>query len=343
MTEAVPTLTSDGLRRAAVLLMILDEESTALVLKQFGTEEVQRIARAMGHLRNVDRDEIAATLRDFLHTVREQSLMGESALGGARIRNILVNVLGPERASEIISKIRVLDRRAGGLKSLNRKEAGELAAIAKMQHPQIAAALLSQLEQGKALEVLGHLPEEMRRDLVVRVARLDAVSESALEELKILVAQHFDEESEVPEFEVGGLKMAAGLLNGLNKEEKQKIFNEIQSEDEELAALIEDSMFIFDDVIKIDDRSIQSLLAEVSSQTLVMALKGAEEQTKEKLLSNMSKRAAQMLRDDLEVGGPVKLSEVEAAQKEIVKAIRVMIDDGKIVIEGMGGGEALVG
>jgi len=342
MNDVVVTLGSDGLRRAAVLLMVLDEAATAEVLKQFEPDEVQRIARAMGHLRNVEREEISETLKDFLRTVREQSLLGESALGGARIRNILVDVLGSDQASEIISRIAVLDRRAGGLQSLSRKESTELAAIAKAQHPQIAAALLSQLDDVKAGEVLKLLPEDMMQDMVVRVARLDSVSQTAIEELKRLVSVHFDEESDVPDFKVGGTQMAATLLNGMGKDDREKVFEQIRTTDEPLAEEIEDLMFSFDDLLKVDDRGLQLVLAEVSSQVLVLALKGAEDHTKEKIFKNMSKRAAELLKDDLEIGGPVKLSEVEGAQKEVIMGVRRMMEEGAVIVDGMGGGETFV-
>lgn len=343
MSDSTAVTTIDGVRRSAVLLMVLQESASSEILKQFQVNEVQVLAQAMGHLRNVDKEEITETLRDFLRTVRDQSLLGESSLGGERIRKVLVSALGADKAADVISKIRILERRAGGLKSLNRKEPAELAAIAKMQHPQIAAALLSQLDQAKCSTVLQLLPEESQRDILVRVARLETVSESAVEELKRIVEQYFDEESEIPEHDAGGPKLAAAMLNSLSKEEKERVYAEIREIDEELADSIEDNMFVFDDLLKVDDRGIQSLLAEVPGQTLTMALKGAEDSTKEKLLNNMSKRAAQMLRDDLEVGGPVKLSEVETAQKEIVKVVRRMIDDGSVVVRGMGGGEQMVG
>ena len=333
----------EGERNSAILLMMLSESSTTEVLKLLEPAAVERLAHAMGLLENVKRPEIAAVLREFFKTMRDESPIGESNIGGSRIRNLLVGVLGKDKASEVISQIKVLDRRGGGLESLNRKAPSEIASLAKLQHPQVAATLIAHLDNKQSTEVIRVLPAEFQREVLLRVAGLETVSEAAVEELKQLVDQHFGEETAMPVHRVGGPKFTAALLNSLEKEEKESILQGIRDSNAELAESIHENMFTFDDLLRVDDRGIQGLLTEVPGQSLTVALKGAEEETKDKILGNMSRRAAEMLRDDLEAGGPVKLSEVEAAQKDIVSVARRMMEEGTITVEGMGGGEELIG
>lgn len=322
-----------GIERAAILLLSLGEQDAAAVLMHMGPKEVQKVGSAMATLSNVSKDQVAAVLQDFATTVDNQTALGVGSED--YIRKVLVSALGEDKAGGVIDRI-LLGRNTKGLEALKWMDPRAVAEIIRLEHPQIIAIVLSYLEADQSAEVLGHLPERTRPDILMRIASLDGIQPSALHELDEILEKQFSGNTNVKSSSVGGVKAAANILNFVDSSQEGAIMDTIKEIDAEVGQKIQDLMFVFDNLIDIDDRGIQALLREVSSDSLLLALKGSDEGIKEKIFSNMSKRAAEMLRDDLEAKGPVKLSEVEGAQKEILAIARRMSEAGDIVLGGKG-------
>jgi flagellar motor switch protein FliG len=322
-----------GIERAAILLLSLGEQDAAAVLMHMGPKEVQKVGSAMATLSNVSKDQVAAVLQDFATTVENQTNLGVGSED--YIRKVLVSALGEDKAGGVIDRI-LLGRNTKGLEALKWMDPRAVAEIIRLEHPQIIAIVLSYLEADQSAEVLSHLPERTRPDILMRIASLDGIQPSALHELDEILEKQFSGNTNVKSSSVGGVKAAANILNFVDSSQEGAIMDTIKEIDAEVGQKIQDLMFVFDNLIDIDDRGIQALLREVSSDSLLLALKGSDEGIKEKIFSNMSKRAAEMLRDDLEAKGPVKLSEVEGAQKEILAIARRMSEAGDIVLGGKG-------
>ncbi len=325
-----------GTDRAAVLLLTLGEENAAEVLKHMGPKEVQKVGSAMAMMSNVNRDQVAAVLQDFTSTVQDQTALGVGAED--YIRKAMIEALGEEKAGSLMDRI-LLGSSTKGLEALKWMDARAVAEMIKQEHPQIQAIVLSYLDNDHAAEVLGFFPERNRHDVLLRIATLDGVQPSALQELDIILERQFSGNQGVQSSSVGGVKAAADILNFVDSSVEAEIMESIKEVDEDLGQQIQDLMFVFDNLIDVDDRGIQALLREVSSETLILALKGADDAMKEKIFANMSKRAAEMMRDDLENKGPVRLSEVEGAQKEILSIARRMADAGDLMLGGKGADE----
>jgi flagellar motor switch protein FliG len=325
-----------GAERAAILLMTLGEQTAAEVLKHLGPKEVQKVGTAMATLTNVSKEKVAAVLRAFCETVDNQTALGVGS--DEYIRKVLVKALGEDKAGSIIDRV-LLGANSKGLESLKWMEPRAVSELIRLEHPQIIAIILSYLDGDQAAEVLMNLPESVRVDVLLRIATLDGIQPSALQELNQVMEKQFsnDNTSHLKASSVGGVKAAANILNFIDSSKEKEILAKIKEADEKLAQKIEDLMFVFDDLVEVDDRGIQALLREVSSESLILALKGADEAVREKIFKNMSKRAAEMLRDDLAAKGPVRLSEVEAAQKEIIAVARRMAEAGELALGGKGG------
>jgi len=323
-----------GIERTAVLLMTLGEQDAAEIMRLLNPKEVQKIGEAMAGLGSIDRDTVDDVLSEFCDTVDEQTALG---IGNEEyLRNVLVNALGEDKAGNIIDRI-LMGHDAKGLETLKWMEPRAVAELIRLEHPQIISIILSYLESDNAAEILSALPENMRTDVLIRVATLDGIQPSALHELDEMLEKQFAGNSDsLKSAGMGGLKTAANLLNFLDSSVENQVMESLKEVDEELGQNIQDLMFVFDNLIDVDDRGIQALLREISSENLIVALKGADEGVKEKIIKNMSKRAAEMLRDDLEAKGPVRLSEVEAAQKEILAIARRMSESGEISLGGGG-------
>ncbi len=322
-----------GIERAAILLLSLGEQDAAAVLMHMGPKEVQKVGSAMATLSNVSKDQVAAVLQDFATTVENQTNLGVGSED--YIRKVLVSALGEDKAGGVIDRI-LLGRNTKGLEALKWMDPRAVAEIIRLEHPQIIAIVLSYLEADQSAEVLSHLPERTRPDILMRIASLDGIQPSALHELDEILEKQFSGNTNVKSASVGGVKAAANILNFVDSSQEGAIMDTIKEMDAEVGQKIQDLMFVFDNLIDVDDRGIQALLREVSSDSLLLALKGSDEGIKEKIFKNMSKRAAEMLRDDLEAKGPVKLSEVEGAQKEILAIARRMAEAGDIVLGGKG-------
>ncbi len=323
-----------GIERTAVLLMTLGEQDAAEIMKLLNPKEVQKIGEAMAGMGSIGRDAVDDVLSEFCDTVDEQTALG---IGNEEyLRNVLVNALGEDKAGNIVDRI-LMGHDAKGLETLKWMEARAVAEMIRLEHPQIISIILSYLESDHAAEILAALPENMQADVLIRVATLDGIQPSALHELDEMLEKQFAGNSDsLKSAGMGGIKTAANLLNFLESSVESQVMEKLKEVDEELGQNIQDLMFVFDNLIDVDDRGIQGLLREISSENLIIALKGADEDVKEKIIKNMSKRAAEMLRDDLEAKGPVRLSEVEAAQKEILSIARRMADSGEISLGGGG-------
>src|SRR3954467_5892747 len=322
-----------GTERAAILLLTLGEKEAAEVLKQMGAKEVQRIGAAMAKLRNVSKEEVQSVINDFSASVENQTSVGVGAEDF--LRKVLVDALGSEKAAGIIDRISV-GRSTKGLEALKWMDGRAVAELIRLEHPQIIAIVLAYLEADQAAEVLVHLPPNTRSDIMVRIATLDGVQPSALSELDDIMEKTFAGKGTTRTSALGGAKAAANIINNLEPSQEGIIMEQITQTDEQLGSRIQDLIFVFDNLLEIDDRSMQELLRQVASDKLLLAMKGAEDDMKEKIFKNMSQRAAEMLKDDLESKGPVKISEVEGAQKEILQTARKLAEAGAIQLASKG-------
>jgi flagellar motor switch protein FliG len=319
--------------QAAILLMSLGESDAAEILKHMGPKEVQRVGAAMSTLENVEQEQVHIVLGNFMEQVRHLTGLGVGA--DNYIRGMLVTALGEDKANGLIDRI-LLGGNTSGLDTLKWMEARSIADVVRNEHPQIQAIVLAYLDPDQSAEVLGFFSDTVRLDIMMRISSLDTVQPSALQELNDILEKQFSGSAGSQTTTMGGYKCAAEIMNNLDSTVEGELMESIKEVDEELGNQLQDLMFVFDNLRDVDDRGIQALLREVSSDLLIIALKGADTELQEKIFANMSKRAAELLRDDLETKGPVKLSEVEGAQKEILTIARRMGDAGEIMLGGSG-------
>jgi flagellar motor switch protein FliG len=336
MAEPTPAMT--GVDKAAVFLMTLGEASAAQIMKHLGPREVQKIGSAMAALQNVSREMVSSTVDNFIQLLGQQTPLGIG--NDDYIRKVLNDALGEDKAKSMIDRI-LVGGNTKGLDSLKWMDARSIVELIRFEHPQIITIVLSYLDSDHAAQVLGQLPESTRADLTMRVAAMDGVQPAAMQELNDMLEVHLRGGTSGHTSGLGGLKCAANILNFVERSVEMKISEAIAELDADLSGKIQDLMFTFDNIADIDDRGIQVLLREVSSDNLVLALKGTDDLIKSKIFKNMSQRAADMLRDDLESRGPVKLSEVEGAQKEIIIISRRLAEEGQLSLGGAGA-EAMV-
>lgn len=332
-----PTTNLSKLDQAAILLLSLGEATAAEVLKHMGPKEVQRLGTAMAALNNVQQNEVEIVLSNFMDEVRTLTGLGMGA--DSYIRNMLVTALGQDKADGLVDRI-LLGGNTTGLDTLKWMDARSVADIIRNEHPQIQAIVIAYLDADQSAEIMTYFPEKVRLDVMLRVASLDTVQPSALQELNDILEKQFSGNAGSQTKDMGGYKVAAEIVNNLDSSVGGELLDSIKEIDEDLGVQIQDLMFVFENLKDVDDRGIQALLREVSSDVLILALKGSDDILKEKIFANMSKRAAELLRDDLEAKGPVKVSEVEGAQKEILTIARRMADAGEINLGG--GGEEML-
>ena len=325
-----------GPERAAILLMSLGEAEAAEVLKHMGAKDVQKVGQAMAAMTNVTRERAMQVMDRFVNELENQTALGVGA--DDYVRRVLVGALGEDKAGGLIDRI-LLGRNSKGLEALKWMETRAVADLVRNEHPQIVAIVLAYLDPDQAAEVLQLLPERMRGDVLTRIARLDGIQPAALRELDEIMEKQFSGGNNLKASSVGGIKVAASILNLMESSQEQAIIGKIGEIDADLSQRIQDLMFVFDDLAEVDDRGIQTLLRELSTEVLGMALKGADARVKDKITRNMSKRAAEMLLEDMEAKGPARVSDVEAAQKEILAAARRLADAGTIAL---GGGDEFV-
>jgi flagellar motor switch protein FliG len=322
----------DGITKSAMLLLTLGEDEAAEVLKHLGPREVQKLGAAMAALKCVPRDRVEAVVDEFY----EETQRGAPVTADEEyIRGMLTKALGDDRAANLISRI-LQGGDTAGIESLKWMDSATVADLVKNEHPQIIATILVHLEYDHAGEILKHFTERLRNDVILRIATLDGVQPTALQELNDALTRILSGSSSIKKTAMGGVRTAAEILNFVGTAHETAVIDNVREYDPDLAQKIIDEMFVFENLIEVDDRGIQLLLREVQSESLILALKGANEAMREKVFKNMSQRAAEMLREDLESKGPVRLSEVEREQKEILKIARRLADEGQIQLGGKG-------
>ena len=323
---------------AAIVLMVVGEETASEVMKHMGPKEVQKLGFAISNIADLTKEKISMSISTFMATVHTQTALGVGK--DDYLRTVLVNALGEEKAAGIIDRI-LLGGNAKGLESLKWMNAKSVAELIGNEHPQIIAIVLSYLESEQSAEVLACFPENMRTDLLMRVATLEGVQPAALKQLNSNLEQQLKGGSTIQASSIGGVQAAANILNFIDGNVETEIIEKVKTTDDDLGQKIQDLMFVFDNLNDMDDRGMQTLLREVSTDQLLLALRATEAELKEKIFRNMSKRAAEMLRDDLEASGPVKLSEVETAHKDILAIARRLADEGQLMLGGGGGDEMI--
>jgi len=326
----------DGTQRAAILLMSLGEQDAANLLKQLDAKDVQKLGMAMAELKEVSRDQMTSVLETFIGVVDGKADMASGSQ--EYVRRVLTQAVGKQKTELLLDRVST-GQTGQGIEALKWMEAKAVAQIISGEHPQIAAIVLSHLEPEQSAAILPLLTEEMRTEVLMRIASLNEVPQSALTELDQLVEKQANATSPVPLRKIGGARSVANILNAMEKEKSGEELGKIEKADTEMHGQIKDLLFIFDNLLDVDDRGIQALLREVGSDTLAVALRGAEPDVQDKILKNMSKRAAEILKDDMEARGPVKLADVEAAQKEIVVIAQRLAEEGTITLGGKGGGD----
>jgi len=331
-------LDDKGLEDAAILLMSLGEEEAAEVFKLLAPKEVQRLGETIAKLKTVPRDRVEEVIARFDEAAQLDSMLVTDT--DEYVKSVLRKALGEDKANLLIDRI-LQGSDTTGIESLKWMDAGSVAELLRNEHPQIVAAILVHLEFDQAAEVLKQLGERQRNEVMVRIATLDGIQPSALKDLNEVMSKVLAGGERMKKSNLGGVKAAAEILNMMGTAVETSVLDFVREADGDLAQKIMDNMFTFDDLVKIDDKGFQALLKEVQSDQLVLALKAASQELREKVFRNMSSRAAETLREDLESRGPVKLSEVEAEQKEMLKIVRRLVDEGQIVLAG-GGDEQLV-
>ena len=316
-----------GVQRAAVVLLSLGESQAAEVLKHMSAKEVQKLGLAMTSVSAVSRDDVAAVFDDFVDVLAQPNALGAGA--DEYIRAVLTQALGEERAASLIDRI-LAGRNTSGLDTLKWMEPRAIADLVRNEHPQIIAIVMAHLDPDQAAEVLKVLPDRTRADVLLRIATLDGIPPNALNELNDVMARQFAGSQNIKSSNVGGIKVAANILNFMDSGQDEVILGTIGEIDDTLGGRIREEMFVFDNLADIDDRAMQTVLRDVPNEKLAVALRGAEPRVREKITSNMSQRAAEILIEDMEARGPVRLAEVEAAQKEILSIVRKMADDGSV-------------
>ena len=322
-----------GIEKSAILLMTLGENEAAEVLKYLEPREVQKISAAMVALRNVSREKISSVFEEFHQFASDRTTVGIA--NDEYIRKMLTKALGDDKAVGLIDRI-LHNSDTSGIESLKWMEPGAVAELIANEHPQIIATILVHLEPEQASGILGFLSERTRSDVLLRIATLDGVQPEALRELNDVLTKLLTGNAVSKKRIKGGAHTAAEILNFMGGAQEETILESVRSYDPELAQKIVDEMFVFENILDIDDRGIQLILREVQSESLIVALKGANEELREKIFKNMSQRASEMMREDLEAKGPVRVSEVEAEQKEILKTVRRLADEGQISLGGRG-------
>jgi flagellar motor switch protein FliG len=290
----------------------------------------------MAMMNDVSRPTVEYVIDDFFDTLESQTSLGIG--NDAYIRSMLQKALG-DKAGSVIDRI-LMGSGSNGLDSLKWMDPKSIAEIIRLEHPQIIAIVLSYLDADNAAQVLSNLPENTRPGILMRIATLEGVQPAAIKELDSIMEKYFSDSKNVKSSMVGGEKTAASILNSLDTAIENKLMEQVRTENEDLAMRIEDQMFVFENLREVDDRGIQTMMREVSTDLLALALKGVDDEMQNKFLKNMSSRAGEMLREDMEAKGPVKLSEVETAQKEILAVARKLEESGEIVLTG--GGEEMV-
>ncbi|MCC5880453.1 MAG: flagellar motor switch protein FliG [Idiomarina sp.] len=336
--EAFDVHKLSGVEKAAILLLSLSEEDAAQILKHLEPKQVQRVGMAMASLEDFSQEKVNAVHSLFLEEIQEFTTIGFKS--EEFVRKALTAALGEDKAGNLIEQI-VMGSGAKGLDSLKWMDSKQVATLIRNEHPQIQTIVLSYLDPEQSAEIMAQFSEKVRLDLMMRIANLEEVQPAALQELNEIMEKQFAGQSGAQAAKMGGLKAAANIMNYLDTSVEGPLMDSIREQDEEMSQQIQDLMFVFENLIDVDDRGIQTLLREVEGEVLQKALKGTDDKLRAKIFRNMSKRAAELLQDDLEAMGPVRISDVESAQKDILAIARRLADSGEIML-GSGSNEELL-
>ena len=328
-----------GITKGAILMLALGEEGAAEVMKYLSPREVQKLSEAMTNMKAISHEEVVLVLDEFNDVADHNSSLGLDS--DDYLRTVLTKALGDDKASSLLNRILGGAGDASGIESLKWMDAESVADLIHNEHPQTIATILVHLERDQACEVLGSFTERLRNDVLLRIATLSGVQPTALRELNDVLTKLLSGGDMMKKQAMGGTRAAADILNFMNGENEASAMACLKNYDPDMAQRIMDEMFVFENILDIDDRGIQLLLREVQSDSLITALKGASEEMREKIFKNMSQRAAEMMREDLESKCPVRLSEVEEQQREILVVVRRLADEGQIAL-GAKGEEAYV-
>ena len=323
-----------GTQKCAILMMLLGEEEASEILRNLGPKEVQHLGSAMYSVQGLDQVTVNRVLDEFLAIIKAQTSLGLGA--GNYIKNVLTKALGDDKAQSVLSRITPVssDR---PIEILDWMDARSIAELISDEHPQIISLVISYLEFGLAADVLGLLPHSLQPDIIKRIATLQTVQPDALAELERVMQKKFKDNTSLRASQVGGVGAAAKIMNFTKQQMESRIMKSLGRDDKQLMQLIQENMFVFDNLIMADDKSLQTLLRSVETELLVLALKGGDEPLREKIFSCMSTRAAANIQDEMGAMGPVRLTEVQEAQKQIINVARRLSDEGTIVLAGRGG------
>ncbi len=317
-----------GVERGAILMMTLDEDTAAEIFKFLPPREVQELGLKMAGLRQVSHEQITEVMREFSDELDQFSAVNVHS--SDHIRSVLIKAMGEERASSLLEDMFETSN-GSGIDALNMMEATVVAEMIRDEHPQIIATVMVHLERAQASEVLLHFEESLRNDVVLRVATFSGVQPAALQELTEALGSLLDGQN-LKRAKMGGINTAAEILNLMNSAHEESVIASVREHDETLAQKILDEMFVFEDLAQVDDRAIKRLLQDIDSNSLVVALKGAPEELFNRFTANMANRAAELLREDMEMRGPVRVSQVESERKEILQLVRRLADTGEITL-----------
>ena len=324
----------EGVDKAAILLLSLSEDDAAQILRHLEPKQVQKLGTAMARIEDMTQTKITAVHKHFIEEIQNYSTIGFQSQDF--VKKALTAALGEDKAANLIDQI-LSGGQAKGLESLKWMDSKQVASIIRNEHPQIQTIVLSYLEPEQSAEIVAQFPEKVRLDLMMRIANLEEVQPAALQELNEIMEKQFAGQAGAQAAKMGGLKSAAEIMNYLDTSIEGQLMDSIREQDEEMSQQIQDLMFVFDNLADVDDRAMQAILREVQQEALLKAVKGANDALRDKITKNMSKRAAEMLLDDLEAMGPVRVSDVETAQKEILAVARRLADSGEIMLGGGGG------
>ncbi len=328
---------NEGITKSAILLMSLGEDEAAEVFKHLGPRDVQKISSAMVTLKGVSRDNVRDVINEFCDQAGSGGGSG-SGIGAASndyIKNVLKKALGDDKSAALIDRI-LHGGDTSGIEGLKWMGSDVVAELIKNEHPQIIATILVHLERDQASEILAKMTERTRNDVLLRIATLDGIQPAALKELNDVLTASLSGGKNLKRAAMGGVRAAAEILNFMPGTAEAAIIENVKTFDADLAQKIVDEMFVWENLLTLDDKSIQVMLKEIQSESLILALKGSSQELREKVFSNMSSRAGEMLKEDLEAKGMVRVSDVETQQKEILKLVRKLADDGQIVMGGAG-------
>jgi len=323
-------------QQASLLLLAVGQDRAASVLRHMGPKEVQMIGSTMAQLGQITSRMVDDVLEQFIIEIKNETGLGLDS--DEYIRSMLTNALGADKAGSIIDRI-LLGANSKGIEQLKWMDTRAIADLIRLEHPQIISIILSLLDADQAADVLTLLPQNMRSDILMRIATLEGVQPAALRELDDIMEKQLTGSEGVKSSQIGGIDAAANILNFIESVVSEPMMQDIGEANADLAQRIQDKMFVFGDLVNVDDRGIQTLLREVSTDQLLLALRGVDAALRDKIFNNMSRRAAEMLRDDLEAAPPARLSEVEMAQKDILQIAKRLSDAGEIALGGGGGDE----